>query len=145
LRVIPSMVVNRTYNDISRSSDFGGQLMYLYDADQGVFRPVNTADLASSSQSTGSSTVSSTSISGVNGTCLPRNLSRNSYFIQNLSTGSALFVKLGTGASSTSFNFILKADNVPNGGNGGSSADDVWKGDVSCFGNVDISYVAWEV
>ena len=145
LCVISCMVVVRPYNDISRPSDFKGQLMYLYDSGQGVFRPVQATDLLNSLPATGSNTVNTSSVSGSNGVCLQENAVRNSYFIQNLSTGGALFVKLGSGASPTSFNFILKADDGTNNANGGSWSDDVWKGRVSCSGLGSVSYIAWEI
>lgn len=52
-------------------------------------------------------------------TALAANSARGGWSIQNLST-NALFVKLGSSASTTDFNYILKAGSVANDGTGGS-------------------------
>lgn len=51
-------------------------------------------------------------------------------FIQNLDD-AAVYVKLGASASSTSFNFVLKAGTASNDGLGGSVVIDDWIGVVS--------------
>ncbi len=53
-------------------------------------------------------------------------------FVQNLDT-EALFVKLGTGASAASFNYVLKAGAAADDGAGGSILIDNWIGVVSIF------------
>lgn len=67
-------------------------------------------------------------------------------FVQNLGT-SPLFVKLGTGASASSFNFILNAATAEDNGTGGATPKDGWPldgfvGTVSFF-STDFRYVAW--
>lgn len=53
------------------------------------------------------------------GTGLAANPARTSYFVQNLGT-NPLFVKEGTGASTTDFTFILAAGTGADNGTGGS-------------------------
>lgn len=52
------------------------------------------------------------------GTALAANNQRSAFIIQNLGT-NPLFVKLGTGASTTDFHFILKAGTGADDGLGG--------------------------
>lgn len=51
-------------------------------------------------------------------------------FIQNLDD-AAVYVRYGTGASSSLFQFVLKAGTAANDGNGGSVVIDDWIGVVS--------------
>lgn len=51
-------------------------------------------------------------------------------FLQNLDD-VAVFVKLGAGASSSSFNLVLKAGSAADDGNGGSVSIEDWIGAVS--------------
>lgn len=51
-------------------------------------------------------------------------------FIQNLDD-AAVYVRYGTGASSSAFQFVLKAGTAANDGNGGSVVIDDWIGVVS--------------
>lgn len=89
-----------------------------------------------------SSTISNSTISGTNGTVLGANANRLELFVQNLATG-ALFVKYGTNASNTSFNFVLAANTSASAGDGGSLSDQAYTGVVSVSG-VSPSYISWE-
>lgn len=89
-----------------------------------------------------SSTISNSTISGSNGTVLAANANRLELFVQNLATGT-LFVKYGTSASNTSFNFVLAANTATNAGDGGSLSDQAYTGVVSVSG-VSPSYISWE-
>jgi hypothetical protein len=53
-------------------------------------------------------------------------------FVQNLDD-EPLFVKLGTGASAASFNYVLKAGTAADDGTGGSVQINNWVGIVSIF------------
>lgn len=64
---------------------------------------------------------------------LAANSSRKIWSIQNLGT-NPLFVRLGTGASTTVFHFILKPGTVADDGNGQYLSDEIWKGVVSYAG-----------
>ena len=70
------------------------------------------------------------------GTLLSANDNRKTMVIQNLNGTDALFVKLGTGASTTDFDFILKAGAVNDDGLGGIFAEDTlsYTGIVSVTG-----------
>lgn len=64
-------------------------------------------------------------------------------FIQNLAT-TALAVKFGTGASSSSFNFILKAGTAQDDGQGGSVFLDDYTGVVSVAAMTgSVRMIAW--
>jgi len=70
------------------------------------------------------------------GTLLAANEARASYMIQNCGT-EALFVKRGTGASITDFDFSLGAGTGDDDGNGGfyeSPADQVYTGIITIAG-----------
>lgn len=56
-------------------------------------------------------------------TALAANKARGAWMIQNLGT-NALFVRLGTGASSTVFHVVLKAGTGNDDGSGGSFAQE---------------------
>lgn len=58
------------------------------------------------------------------GTALAANDNRRTVIVQNLGT-NALFVKFGTGASTTSFDVILKGGSVADDGLGGTLSFDV--------------------
>lgn len=64
-------------------------------------------------------------------------------FIQNLDT-NALAVALGPGASSTLFNWILRAGANASDGTGGDVLIDDWIGSVSVFPLAGGSYIAWK-
>lgn len=65
-------------------------------------------------------------------------------FIQNLDD-AALAVKKGTGASATSFSFILAAGSAASDGTGGATKIDDWIGPVSVFAMTGAaSYIAWK-
>ena len=90
-----------------------------------------------------SDTVSSGTFGVTNGTVLTQNVNRSLFFVQNLHTG-ILYLKLGTGASNTSFNVSLKSCTVQDDGNGGAYSDNTWVGPVSVSG-VFTRYTAWEL
>lgn len=90
-----------------------------------------------------SSTISNSTVSGTNGTVLAANANRLELFVQNLATG-ALFVKYGTNASSSSFNFVLAGNTYANGGDGGSLSDQAYTGIVSVSGITTPNYISWE-
>lgn len=83
--------------------------------------------------------------SGANGIILSNNTNRISFFVQNLSAGSQLFLKFGTGASSASFNVVLQPDSFTDSGKGGTYTNDFWKGDVSVSGAISPRYISWEL
>jgi len=63
-------------------------------------------------------------------------------FIQNLDT-DPIFVKRGTGASSSSFNYVLQAGGAADDGTGGSLVIDDFIGVVS-FAGTTVRYNAWK-
>lgn len=66
-------------------------------------------------------------------------------FIQNLDSADALAVKLGASASTTSFNFLLKAGAAADDGNGGFVQIDDWIGAVSVATMSGAGrYIAWK-
>lgn len=67
------------------------------------------------------------------GTALSANPNRRLWSIQNLGT-NPLYVRLGTGASTTVFHVALKAGGSNDDGNGGYIVDEMWKGAVSVAG-----------
>jgi hypothetical protein len=89
-----------------------------------------------------SSSVSNATASGSNGTILAANENRLELFVQNLATG-VLYVKYGTDASSSSFNFVLAANTASNAGDGGSLSDQAYTGVVSVSGATP-NYISWE-
>lgn len=89
-----------------------------------------------------SSTISNSTASGSNGTILTANENRLELFVQNLDTG-VLYVKYGTDASSSSFNFVLAANTASNAGDGGSLSDQAYTGVVSVSGATP-NYISWE-
>lgn len=93
----------------------------------------------------GSTSVNNSTPSGVAGTILPANSIRKQWFVQNLSTGE-LYIKLGAGASSISFNYVLKGASTPTSYDGASVTDDGarWRGIVSAAGQA-INYICWEL
>lgn len=71
---------------------------------------------------------------------------RGAWSIQNLGT-NALFVKLGSGASATDFNFVLKGGTGTDDGTGGSIAQEmgtVYTGIITVAGTSP-RYVATEI
>ncbi len=69
-------------------------------------------------------------------TALAANPVRGAWMIQNLGT-NALFVRLGSGASSSVFHVVLKAGSGSDDGTGGSFAQEagvIWTGIVSVAG-----------
>lgn len=86
-----------------------------------------------------------TGIQTTEGDVFTANDNRRWWFIQNLDT-NPLFVKLGTGASSSDFNFILKAGTGTDDGLGGSYESQVlvFTGIISVAGTTP-RYVATEI
>lgn len=89
-----------------------------------------------------SSSISNSTASGSNGTVLAANENRLELFVQNLDTG-ILYVKYGTNASSSSFNFVLAGNTTANAGDGGSLSDQAYTGIVSVSGATP-NYISWE-
>jgi hypothetical protein len=80
-------------------------------------------------------------------TALAANSARVAYQIQNLDT-AALFVKLGTGASTSSYSFVLKGGSGAADGSGGSTSDYgtvVYRGIITVASAGTPSYVALEL
>jgi len=79
-------------------------------------------------------------------TALAANSQRGAFMIQNLGT-NALFVRYGTGASTTLFHVVLKAATGSDDGTGGSIAMEgatMWTGIISIAGTSP-RYVATEL
>lgn len=100
------------------------QPLYFDTPTTGYINPLSDRSVAASNYT----------ISGTNGTCLPYNLNRLSFCIQNLST-SGLFLKFGDGASSNSFSMILKGCTTQDDGSN-LFINDYWKGSLSVSGVV---------
>lgn len=82
---------------------------------------------------TGDPGVNSVAIVTVAGTVLVPNGNRLVWFVQNLGT-NPLFVKMGAGASTTDFDFVLKACTAQDDGSGGYISDEIFQGTVSVAG-----------
>lgn len=83
--------------------------------------------------------------SGVTGVILNHNEKRASFYIQNVHTGSVLYVKFGAGASNDNFNLFLKPATVAiDNYDGGTFYSNDWVGPVSVSGLFS-RYVAWEM
>ena len=78
-----------------------------------------------------------------NGTILDLNSSRRELFVQNLDTG-VLYIKYGSGAGASSFNFVLASNSSTNAGDGGSLNDQGYVGVVSVSGLVTPRYISWQ-
>lgn len=78
------------------------------------------------------------------GQILAANSSRSKLFIQNIGSGSVLYVKFGAApASQQSFSTILSPSTIDFGGNGGVYSDNgSWRGIVSISGQTRM--IAWE-
>lgn len=139
--VITDMPTERQFSDVSPQNRLAAQLNYLYDSGAGVFRPVQKKDL----MVTGTVSVSNSTPSGNFGVCLPVNPNRYSFFVKNLAADGAMYVKLGAGVDTGSYNYLLKTDDVAGNGNGGEVSNTIWKGEVSCSGVATTSFIAWEL
>lgn len=95
--------------------------------------PVTTAPQVSSAPSNSAPITSAADITLTAGQRL---------FIQNLDT-DPLFVKRGTGASSSSFNYVLAGGAAADDGTGGSLVIDDFIGTVS-FAGTTVRYNAWK-
>ena len=91
-------------------------------------------------QSTG---ISNFTASGSNGAILAANSSRRELGVQNLDTG-VLYVKYGSGANASSFNFVLAKNTSVNAGDGGTLNDKGYFGLVSVSGLDTPRYISWE-
>lgn len=94
----------------------------------------------------GKSTVSSLPAIASAVTALAANTNRGGFIIQNLGT-NPLFVRFGDGASTTLFNFILRAGSLSDDGSGGiftSYQGTLWTGVISIAGTTP-RYVATEL
>ena len=76
------------------------------------------------------------------GQAIAQNPNRKELCLQNLSN-NILYVKYGSAASSSSFNFILSANSVVDAGDGGILTDQNYNGFVSVSG-VSPRFIAWE-
>ena len=76
------------------------------------------------------------------GQAIAQNPDRKELCLQNLSN-NILYVKYGSAASSSSFNFILSANSVVDAGDGGILTDQNYNGLVSVSG-VSPRFIAWE-
>lgn len=86
------------------------------------------------------------SILTANGTIFESNPSRRYWFIQNVGT-APVFIKFGTGASSTSFNSIIHGGASDSDGTGGSAKSDnpiSYTGDISVY-STGLKIVAYEL
>jgi len=76
------------------------------------------------------------------GVAIENNTDRKELYVQNLSN-NILYVKYGSTASASSFNFILSANSVVDAGDGGILSDENYNGIVSVSG-VSPRFIAWE-
>jgi hypothetical protein len=84
-----------------------------------------------------SSTISNYTPSGSDGLVIKGNINRKEFFIQNL-IHSPLYVKYGTSASNTSFNYVLSGSNFTH------FRDSFYTGDVSVYSSSTPNYISWE-
>lgn len=93
-----------------------------------------------------STNVSTSTPSGSNGLALIGNQGRKTWFVQNHSTGGALFVRFGASASTQNYNVVLKSASDVFAADGGTFSDDGarWRGDVYCSGQ-NPNYIIWEL
>lgn len=121
----------------------GGELVVLSDLDASV----DSVTTYPATATTLSNYVPSGSASSlVTGTVLVSNPSRIAWGIQNVGSGSSLFVKLGSAPTSTgSFTWILRAASSDYGADGGTFTDSpaMYRGDVSVSGSTRFS--VWEM
>ena len=86
--------------------------------------------------------ISGYTISTSVGTAINGNSNRKELCVQNLSNNT-LYVKYGSAANSSSFNFILSANSAVDAGDGGILTDQNYNGLVSVSG-VSPRFIAWE-
>lgn len=88
-------------------------------------------------------TVSGTNtFSSVTGIALQANASRRKAYIQNISSGSVLWVGYGFGPSTGAANILLKAASADNAGDGGSLIEDSFTGALYVSGVT--RFIAWQ-
>ena len=96
-----------------------------------------------------SNTVSTSAITGLttsSTTVLPANEARIKAYIQVVGATNHVVVKLGTGASTTSYNYALRPASGANQGDGGSVEIRNWRGDISaCTIAGTNNVVVWEL
>lgn len=117
--------------DITSQSRYN---VLYHDNGDGTYSPTSalvadSVTLVSSKSSTANTPAIVTSA----GDALAANVNRKGWAIQNLGT-NPLFVRLGTGASSTVFHRVLKGGSVNDDGLGGVIEDEGWLGVVSATG-----------
>ncbi len=117
----------------------------------GAFRPLSVADLRDSlALSYDSTVVTNTTPSGngsamITGLLFPDTPIRKQYFIQNLAATNPLFVKHGTGiTSTTSMSYVLPFSTANYAGNGGQITNTTYTGPVSVSG-LNALFIAWQV
>lgn len=118
------------------------QAIFIYDPINSGFRGASIHDFVGKA-----TTVSNTTPSGnAWGTCILTNKNRKNWFIQNLSTG-IVYVKHGAGASSVSYNYLLKSNSSLEAGDGGTITDSSFLGDISISGSnaMTLKYIAFEM
>jgi len=118
---------------------------YMYDVRQAVLSGsinVNQFDLNSITDSVTSTPAKTSSASNytpasVHGTAIAANSSRKEFYIQNLGA-PAVYVKLGSSPTLTSFNVLLSGNNLV-------YRDESYTGIVTTTGNTNSpSFIAWE-
>ncbi len=122
---------------------------YVYDpayvdpnnsANTGVYRPLQTSDIAASP---GSATITAPNTSGVgftnttlvSGVGLAANSSRISWTFQNASTVSPYFILLGATQVDTGHYHLIANPSTAYAQGGASITDSTWKGAISIFGS----------
>jgi hypothetical protein len=86
--------------------------------------------------------VTAPSIQAAAGDILPANTWRQQWGIQNLGT-NPLYVRMGSGASTTLFHVCLRAGAANDDGSGGMLTDTLWNGIISVAGTAP-RFVLWE-
>lgn len=76
------------------------------------------------------------------GMALPESNSRSVAFIQNVGSGSPLYVSFGAPASTGNFHKILAAATTDFGGNGGVMEETQWRGAVFVSGST--RFISWQ-
>jgi len=121
----------------------GGELVVLSDLD----RSIDSVTTYPANATTASNYVPSGSLNAmVTGNVLLANPNRIAWGIQNVGSGSSLYLKFGTApAGSGNFNMLLRAATADFGSDGGSFIDSpaVYLGDVSISGSTRFS--VWEM
>ena len=104
--------------------------------------PSNPLPIAGTVEPVRTNIISNYTIVTINDDVISSNSDRKELYVQNLSN-NILYVKYGSAADSTSFNFILSANSVVDAGDGGILTDQNYNGLVSVSG-VSPRFIAWE-